>query len=412
LKPSVTLMLEMPASSGGTEPLLRGVDEGVPFTESTASVLLDAIRGTAAFIVLIEHWRNLFFIDYAQLGRHHLWLIPFYLFTGGGHQAVLVFFILSGFLISSSIFKARMRDSWSWRTYMVHRVTRLVVALVPALLLGFFWDSLGSHLEGSRLFYQGATPTGHMIQDVRETLSLETFLGNLAFLQTIRVPVLGTNGALWSLANEFWYYVLFPLVLIALTGPGKITMRVVQGLGFFSLACFVGKNILFGFPIWLAGVLLFKTAHSRRPHRRWLTLLLPGYLAVFFARLHDSPLQQLVLTIYTFLLLWLVLCFRGRSDRPIFNFLSRQASGFSYTLYLVHTPPLAFCASLLTRGGRWYPDLLHLSIAALILLATVAYAYVVACIAEFKTANVRRWAESHLGLARAKPILCSVSVPQ
>jgi peptidoglycan/LPS O-acetylase OafA/YrhL len=38
-----------------------------------------------------------------------------------------------------------------------------------------------------------------------------TFVGNLAFLQTIAVPIFGTNGPMWSLANEFWYYLIFPL---------------------------------------------------------------------------------------------------------------------------------------------------------------------------------------------------------
>jgi hypothetical protein len=40
------------------------------------------------------------------------------------------------------------------------------------------------------------------------THSLIAFLGNFAFLQTICVPIFGTNGPMWSLANEFWYYII------------------------------------------------------------------------------------------------------------------------------------------------------------------------------------------------------------
>jgi hypothetical protein len=39
---------------------------------------------------------------------------------------------------------------------------------------------------------------------------------NAFFLQTIAGPTFGSNGPLWSLAYEWWYYVLFPLVLAAL----------------------------------------------------------------------------------------------------------------------------------------------------------------------------------------------------
>ena len=45
---------------------------------------------------------------------------------------------------------------------------------------------------------------------IAQALTAPVFLGNAAFLQRILVPELGTNGPLWSLANEFWYYLLFP----------------------------------------------------------------------------------------------------------------------------------------------------------------------------------------------------------
>ena len=49
-------------------------------------------------------------------------------------------------------------------------------------------------------------------------LDAATFWGNLVFLQTILVPTYGTNALLWSLANEFWYYMLFPLLAVLIHG--------------------------------------------------------------------------------------------------------------------------------------------------------------------------------------------------
>ncbi len=84
-------------------------------------------------------------------------------------------------------------------------------------------------------------------------LNLQTFLGNVACLQTIFVPGFGSNGPLWSLANEFWYYFLFPAVLLAFWKGVPVAMRVL-GLGATAfLLWLLGGDKLLGFLIWLAG---------------------------------------------------------------------------------------------------------------------------------------------------------------
>lgn len=40
-------------------------------------------------------------------------------------------------------------------------------------------------------------------------------LGNLGFVQAVPVAVYCSNVPLWSFANEFWYYVMFPLLAVA-----------------------------------------------------------------------------------------------------------------------------------------------------------------------------------------------------
>ncbi len=45
------------------------------FKDTTASVLLDLLRGLAALLVLLGHWRNLLFMDYPQLTAHKALLL-------------------------------------------------------------------------------------------------------------------------------------------------------------------------------------------------------------------------------------------------------------------------------------------------------------------------------------------------
>src|SRR5262245_43740160 len=96
----------------------------------TVSVHLDVIRGVAAVAVLGGHIRGLFFAEYNQLAAHPLWVTVMYGVTSLGHQAVMVFFVLSGFLVGGSVLKNL--DNWSWRDYLINRLTRLYVVLLPA----------------------------------------------------------------------------------------------------------------------------------------------------------------------------------------------------------------------------------------------------------------------------------------
>src|ERR1700675_494071 len=221
---------------------------------AAASDSLDLIRAVAAFAVMFGHLRTFFFVDFQHLSHKSWPLEALYFFAGFGHQAVIVFFVLSGFLISSTVIRSHVLGKWSWRDYAINRATRLYVVLVPGLLLGFFWDRLGSWLFAAQGIY------AHSLRDLGpavplKNLTLGTLLGNLLFLQTIICDTFGSNGPLWSLANEFWYYVLFPVALCAGLAWAGYRIRAAIPLSCLAvlIGLFFGRGILIGFSIWLAG---------------------------------------------------------------------------------------------------------------------------------------------------------------
>jgi len=120
---------------------------------ASASAHLDVIRAAAAWAVMWGHLRTLFFVDFQHLHSPGWLLGALYFFTGFGHQAVMVFFVLSGFLISATVIKSHISGTWSWREYAINRSTRLYVVLIPGLLLGSLWDSAGSALFASTGLY-------------------------------------------------------------------------------------------------------------------------------------------------------------------------------------------------------------------------------------------------------------------
>ena len=60
---------------------------------------LDMLRGCAAVLVMAGHLRAYVFQNYDSLNSPDLSVKIFYAITGLGHQAVIIFFAMSGFLV-------------------------------------------------------------------------------------------------------------------------------------------------------------------------------------------------------------------------------------------------------------------------------------------------------------------------
>ncbi len=135
------------------------------FSKSEASVLLDLIRGLAAVVVLIGHGRNILLVDYNDIPAHRQWFALPYLITRAGHQSVMVFFVLSGYLIGGSIFRSLNSNQWTWTGYLTHRMTRLYVVVVPGLLSCLLLDWIGMRSGGAPGLYDGRLSS--MVPNVR-----------------------------------------------------------------------------------------------------------------------------------------------------------------------------------------------------------------------------------------------------
>lgn len=368
-----------------------------------ASVLLDLLRGLAALLVLVGHWRNFLFVDYTQLTVHRRWFALPYVLTSGGHQAVVIFFVMSGYLISGSVFRMLDRGVWSWVTYLIHRLVRLWVVLLPGLLLCLFWDSIGLHFHLAPALYGGAN-YNHITSDVRAALTPKLFLLNLFFLQGIAGPQFGSDGALWSLANEFWYYILFPLGLLAVYRSAKTTIRpwtrILCAILFLLIAWWLRQNVLMGFPLWLAGTLLYLLPVLKLSGRVRL-LASAAYIPILFFIAKTHRISQVVgdylLAVATFFLLWILLSATQIAKPSFGERTSRELARFSYTLYVVHMPFLVLLTAVAAGSTRWTPDLPHILEAVAILALALAYAYGVAAVTEFQTDTWRRRIESMMG---------------
>ena len=361
---------------------------------AAASDSLDLIRALAACAVMVGHLRALFFVDFRQLSKESWPLEALYFFTGFGHQAVVVFFVLSGFLISSTVIRSHVLGKWSWRDYAVNRATRLYVVLIPGLLLGFLWDRTGSWLFATKGIY------AHPLADLGPAVPLQNLtsanlLGNFFFLQTILCDTFGSNGPLWSLANEFWYYVLFPVALAAGLAWSRRRLGVAIPMTCLAIfiGAFVGRAILIGFFIWLAGcalVFLYSKVHVRSRFAALGMLCFTSVLAVAafaVARVlqPDPLLSDLAVGFFFTLFLFALLQVAVRRNLSTYSSAAHRFAGFSYSLYVLHFPFLLFFRNWLVPVERWQPSWAHLLCAAFIGAGSLLFAWLVSLVTEAKT---------------------------
>jgi peptidoglycan/LPS O-acetylase OafA/YrhL len=167
--------------------------------QSLHSVVISLLRGLAAVEVAAAHLRADMYPGLRTVTHPSIWFNGFAFMAGFAHQAVLIFFVISGWLVGGSLLDKR-QEPGAFRNYAVDRLTRLWTVLIPTFVVTL----LIAMCTGT------STSTDFTFL---ESLSTSTFVANLFGLQTIAAPPFGENFPLWSLANETWYYVMFALLV-------------------------------------------------------------------------------------------------------------------------------------------------------------------------------------------------------
>lgn len=285
------------------------------------SSFLNFVRWISASIVMLTHLRNHVFVSYELVQNQNSVVTKlFYFFTQFGDEAVMIFFVLSGFFIGGGILSKASKEKFFFKEYLIDRIARLYVVLIPALaltaIIGFFLT------------------TYSMIEI--KALTLTDFIGNLFFLQTIYVSEYGNNSPLWSLSYEMFYYLLFPLSFFVYKG----IYRYWSILLIIFLTAIATKEILIYSSVWLLGVILWKLQRRVIPISLSLIIFI-GMLVIRRLDLFDfgSKYMEDILFSGSFFLLANSFIFTER-----LTFLNKiekvneKFANFSYTLYLIHLP--------------------------------------------------------------------------
>lgn len=362
---------------------------------SWGSVHLNAIRGAAALVVLLGHTRGLFFTTltaYSQSGQTSNFIAQRNRATVG-EEAVIIFFVLSGYLVGGSVLRSIRNGTWSWKNYLFKRITRLWVVLIPALICGVFLDNVGMHFLGSESSIYAGPSLSVVPHDLAARLSWKVIAANAVFLQGILSPTAGTNNSLWSLAYEWWYYLQFPLLILAFAKATKPLLRVAYLALLIGSTLFVGKDILILFPTWLLGALI--AALPLRTLSRWLVapILTVSVSCLLLIKRFDLSKQSAAwcVAVAFSLVLFCAVRHKGICGNAIYQRVAGFFSDISYTLYLVHLPLAIFICACIDRPWHYYSLSFSNAIMFLFINAgIIVAAYIFYGLFEGNTDRIRR----------------------
>jgi peptidoglycan/LPS O-acetylase OafA/YrhL len=198
---------------------------------------LEALRGFAALYVVLFH---------ALPQKFYLFGINVGVLFRFGPESVILFFILSGFVIKYTY--ERSKDK-SFKSYFIRRFIRLYSPMLIIFLLGY----------GIKCFEEGGMANPQWLR----------LGGNLLMLQDVVTQkpnvicgVYMDNGPLWSLSYEWWFYMLFFLLITKIKAErmnfwiGVITISAAVSYLFYP---FMLNRLLMYFAIWWIGVRFAKT---------------------------------------------------------------------------------------------------------------------------------------------------------
>lgn len=355
-------------SSAGNGSWEARKDRGKKDEKPDKLLRLEALRGFAAVYVFAHHLVK---------GRLAISKGPLYYFFGFGQEAVILFFLLSGFVIYYSYSTG---DDKSFTGYFFRRWFRIYPMYFLALGLSFL-------LSGG--------------MDWKSSAICRDLAGNVFMLQDLSAAKPGVwfnvfcgNSPLWSLSYEWWFYMLF-FVLMRFIGDGRRQFAAIciAAAGLASMLLWPNQISRFAayFAIWWAGAQMARgylsgTRQGFSSQKLSLVclfgfVLVLGWWAARFGErtgIKLKPDTSPILEFRHFLDAMLFVAggiiwsrFRWIFFSEIFGCF-RFLAPVSYGIYILHYP--------IAIIGRWLPD--SLGNGTQIALAVLA-AFVAAYLAEF-----------------------------
>lgn len=313
---------------------------------------LEALRSFAAIYVVFHH-------TFAKFINSEIFISKFFIF---GQEAVMMFFLLSGYVIMLN----QSKKDYNFITYFKHRFFRIYTVIIPSLFISYILFSLLNNYW---------------------TLNINDLILNLMMLQdkgdlkpgTIVNPIFH-NEPLWSLSYEWWFYMIFFVHFILLkkiknerkTFFYTSTSFTLSLIGIITYYIYFNQVSLFMiyYFIWASGAILYMIFSEKDENRfKHILLLLLFYFILiiiyFYLFLFNSNFTNYVsypflqfrhlvsALILIILLIITIKYFKNVLNTKIIQSIMKgfsKLAPISFGIYIIHYPIASYIDSYDING--------------------------------------------------------------
>lgn len=351
---------------------------------------LDFLRATSALLVLVAHATKFCFLYIPFAERKGVFLNLFYFISNLGHEAVIIFFVLSGFLIGGNLSDSMQRGSFDLVRYLIARFTRIYTVYLPALIVTeavFLFGALVLSDPGDApLFYHQQLDFGGVSRAI-------CFLSGL---QSFSCPVWERNPILWSLGYEWALYLIAPAIIQPIVwkaSPGIRLLAVSLVCAITMTICNSPKRVVYLFGLWFLGAGSYRVFNSRLVSVPLLAGLTGAgiIIAGMAIRCMNDDIGKTTDWIIAAGAAIAIAC-RPLVAFPLAPRFFGWAAGFSYTLFAIHWPFVLLIAAVFRYMG--FPPNIPSSPAGFMQFAVTVTvcllaSYLISLVTERKTGQIR-----------------------
>lgn len=308
-------------------------------------IFVDFLRAIAVLLVLWSHlsgwWlstNNQTLILYTAWT--HFVIIPFHLYQDGGHLGVLIFFLISGFIITHVSQYEGMRE------FIIKRIFRILPTLLISLIILSVVVCISNYLGL-------AVPLGNQAN------ALSNYIATF-FLISRPLNMPDVLSVTWSIFVEVFFYAITAvfiektkknpvratwyaiciITIIVLLSPLHVVIKKTADLTVYIFYILIGRIIYLGI---------------KEKITRFQAMFLGGTLFFLFVSFYDYLLPDRVFTppvsliysdILAIIIFFVSINLFNKKVRAV-SFLSK----ISYAVYLVHIPMGSLVLNLLAKNG-------------------------------------------------------------
>lgn len=290
---------------------------------------------------MASHFRGAFFEEYSVLpaNQQNPLVFSFYFITRLGYEAVVIFFVLSGFLVGGKAMERIRTNSFKAKDYAIDRFARIMLPLISALL---FYLPICLWFNGS--------------------INVISWIGCLFGLQGVITGI--PFGPLWSLSYEMWFYVMMFGIAVLCVSKNKKNIALAVTVLLLSMMVFTKLDVYYLW-IWFIGAIAYFVKTDDLKHPKLIVLICLAVMGVLIVALQLTSgtrainvavsmdfdiirqIASMALGLVVAIFIKVIIDIVPKSTFALsINKLGTKLAAFSYTLYLTHYPVMRLLEKL------------------------------------------------------------------